>query len=305
MLAILTVLSYLAAAETPAAPSTQITVDGLVRLIEHIDVPSRSEGRLQSVSVKEGSRVQRGDVLAKLDDEEAQLTLQRARTEQQSATEKAKSETTVEIARLTRDFSHAEFERAQNARKSSPGSISPREFDRLKFEADKSDLELVRLNEERRLAFFVSQTKSLDVDLARLALEQRQIISPLDGIVVQVHRREGEWVRPGEKTIRVVRIDRLRVEAFVNLSQNLAALESAPVVLQVAGKAGQAYSGTVVFVHPEADPVNGQVRLWAEIENRDGALRPGQRGRLTVTLPGAESAEALPLALPPGGSKLR
>jgi hypothetical protein len=30
------------------------------------------------------------------------------------------------------------------------------------------------------------------------------------------------------------------------------------------------------------NPVNGQVRVWAEIENRDLLLRPGLHGKLVI-----------------------
>ena len=40
--------------------------------------------------------------------------------------------------------------------------------------------------------------------------------------------------------------------------------------------------GTSIFVDPEIDPVNQQVRIWAEIDNERMQLRPGMRGRLTI-----------------------
>ena len=48
---------------------------------------------------------------------------------------------------------------------------------------------------------------------------------------------------------------------------------------QAAG--AERFTGQVVFVHPEVDPVNGQIRVWAEIVNRDALLFPGDRGLLT------------------------
>jgi hypothetical protein len=30
------------------------------------------------------------------------------------------------------------------------------------------------------------------------------------------------------------------------------------------------------------DPITGQVRVWAEIDNRDGQLRPGQPVKMTI-----------------------
>jgi macrolide-specific efflux system membrane fusion protein len=44
----------------------------------------------------------------------------------------------------------------------------------------------------------------------------------------------------------------------------------------------QAFDGTIVFVSPEVDPITGQVRLWAEIDNRKRQLRPGQPARMVV-----------------------
>ena len=34
-------------------------------------------------------------------------------------------------------------------------------------------------------------------------------------------------------------------------------------------------AGEVTFVSPEIHPVNGMVRVWVEIENRESTLRPG------------------------------
>jgi multidrug efflux pump subunit AcrA (membrane-fusion protein) len=43
------------------------------------------------------------------------------------------------------------------------------------------------------------------------------------------------------------------------------------------------FAGKIVFVSPEVDPITGQVRIWAEIDNRDGRLRPGQPAQMVVS----------------------
>ena len=276
-------LTAIVLASPPAEPRV-ITVDGLVRLIESVDVPARAEGRLVKVQVREGASIGRGELLGRLDNAESQLKLKRAQLELQLATEKAESDDSIKAARVVKDVSQAEFERARQAKQTTPGSISQSEYGKLWLEAEKANHELARLLDEQQFAVITSQTKTVELELAQLALEERAIVSPLDGIVVQLHRREGEWVHPGDKVIRVVRIDRLRVEAYVNLHSKLTALENAAVMLQVEFPDApvQEFSGELVFVHPEADPVNGQIRVWAEIDNRDRLLRPGQRGRLKI-----------------------
>ena len=40
--------------------------------------------------------------------------------------------------------------------------------------------------------------------------------------------------------------------------------------------------GKIVFVSPEIDPVNAQVRVWAEVENPDLSLRPGLQAEMII-----------------------
>jgi macrolide-specific efflux system membrane fusion protein len=64
----------------------------------------------------------------------------------------------------------------------------------------------------------------------------------------------------------------------------VAELSGKEVSLEVEGLSEQrAPAGTIVFVSPEVDPITGQVRVWAEIDNREGKLRPGQPARMVIT----------------------
>jgi macrolide-specific efflux system membrane fusion protein len=49
---------------------------------------------------------------------------------------------------------------------------------------------------------------------------------------------------------------------------------------------GQEFSGKVIFVDPEIDPINAQVRIWAEVDNQGLRLRPGMRAKMTLAAPG-------------------
>lgn len=284
----------------PTAPERHIAVDGLVRLIEYVDVPARRDGRLEKFVVKEGAYVQHDAILGRIDAAEARLTLERTQLEHQLAVERANSVIALKSARLIQEVSNGEFQRAILAKQAAPASISITEFERLRLEAEKSTNELTRLTEEQRFAALTAQSKSVEMQLARLAVEERQVLSPIDGIIVQIHRREGEWVHQGEKVIRIVRIDRLRVEAYVNLHSALSSLDNARAVFDVdfPDLPSQQFEGEVVFLNPEADPVNGQIRIWAEIENRGRLLRPGQRGRLKV-YPQEKPFDALQLLVAP------
>jgi multidrug efflux pump subunit AcrA (membrane-fusion protein) len=42
------------------------------------------------------------------------------------------------------------------------------------------------------------------------------------------------------------------------------------------------YAGRIVHVASEINPVTRDVQVWAEIENAEGQLQPGLRGRLRI-----------------------
>ncbi len=92
--------------------------------------------------------------------------------------------------------------------------------------------------------------------------------------------------------LRILRLDRLRAEGFVQTRDLERELLDAPVKVRVAapGKPEAEYAGRVVFVSPEIDPVNSQVRVWAEIENPQLDLRPGLRATMTIDARPAKSA---------------
>ena len=58
--------------------------------------------------------------------------------------------------------------------------------------------------------------------------------------------------------------------------------KSVKLVIELAGKP-KSFAGKIVFVSPEVDPITGQVRIWAEIDNRDGRLRPGQAAKMRIS----------------------
>ena len=98
-------------------------------------------------------------------------------------------------------------------------------------------------------------------------------------------RHAGEWVEPGETMLRLIRVDRLRAEGFVNAAKIRGELKGAPVTLMVTmpDKTTVEFPGKVVFVSLEVDPVNGQQRIWAEVENKDLKLRPGLKASMVAT----------------------
>ena len=269
----------------------------LVTLIEQVEVPAREAGVLADIKVKEGQLVSRDGVLARIDDTEADLAARRAKVELDIADKQARNDLKVRFAKKSAEVAGAELKRAIESIEKYRKSVSETELDRLRLASERAVLEVDQAVHERETAALTRDLKQNEYDLALRNVERRQIRAPIDGVVVQVKRRGGEWVQPGDAVVRLLRIDRLRVEGFINVRELRGNLVGAPATLWVEqreiGATGSAkvlqFSGSVVFVSPETNPVNGQVRIWAEVENRGLQLRPGTQGTLRITLPAPQA----------------
>lgn len=280
-------LASTCAGQKPEKSADKITVDSvLVTLIEQVEVPAREVGVLATIAIKEGQMVDAGAVLAQIDDTEAQLARTRARIERDIADKEAKNDLKIRFADKSLEVANAEMKRATESMEKYRKSVSATELDRLRLASDKAALEAEQSRDDLKTAKLTAELKENEFQLATRNVERRKIITPIGGVVVQINARQGEWVEPGKTVVRILRINRLRAEGFLNGREIHGDLTGRRVTLtaQFPGKQRAEFPGNITFVSPEINPVNGQVRFWAEVENRDLLLRPGMSASLSIDL---------------------
>lgn len=256
---------------------------------EQLEPAAQTEGVLVELAVREGDQVERGQVIARIDDERVRLKLQEAMGNLKNL--KA-LEIAVEEAKVEREHAQHELRRVQELR--AAAAMSESEISRTQFEFARAELREDRAKAELESA---RQLREIQVATAENELKRCQVRAPLGGIVTKTYRKVGEWVNPGDPICRIVNMSRLRVEAFVDLSRgDLHQLAGRDVTVEVKRTdGGTDYApGKIIFVAPSVEP-GPQVRLVADLENptRDGrwVLRPGLEAEMRVKRDQAARAE--------------
>jgi multidrug efflux pump subunit AcrA (membrane-fusion protein) len=285
-------LAWCAAATTavPAIAADQqppATVDVqpvVLRLLLEAEVPAQETGVVTKLVVREGQRVKQGELLAQVDDQVAQMAQRAAELAYEAAKANATNDVQLRYAAKALEVSEAELRRSTESIERFAKSVSQSQIDVERLTVQKNRLETEQAEHDLAVARLEMQAKENELAAARLEVTRRQIVAPIDGVVVDVFVRQGEWVEPGQKALRIVNVDRLKAEGFAPAAETTIALTGAPVrlTLNLGGQSDPTFAGTVVFVSPEVDPITAQVRLWAEIDNHDGRLRPGQSARMVV-----------------------
>ena len=113
------------------------------------------------------------------------------------------------------ELERARNDRAQKSRRRDPAGNS----EAAAGQACAIELQIERSKLEMRVAKMNADVHQAAVKSADNAVTRRQIVSPLGGVVVTMFHEKGEWVAAGEQVLQVIRIDRLRVEGFLNATE--------------------------------------------------------------------------------------
>jgi multidrug resistance efflux pump len=269
----------------------------LVSLMEEAQVPAQEAGVLLVANAREGQQVSAGDLLGQIDSAQADIDQRVAGLQVSVAQEKAGNDINLRYARAAADVARAEYEAALTINRQTPRTVPQVEVNRLNLVWRKATLQIEQSEQDQKIFGLEAQIRQAELEAAKVQVTRRQIRSPLGGVVVKCHRHAGEWVKPGDPAFHVVRMDRLRIEGFLNESQYApAAIDGRPVTVEVGLSGGrrERFTGQIVFVSPLVE-AGGEYRFWAEVLNRQQdrhwLLRPGQLAEMTIHLENARSPQ--------------
>jgi macrolide-specific efflux system membrane fusion protein len=254
-----------------------------LKIFEQIEVPARDAGVLTELKVREGQIVSEGELLARVDDSRVRLVVDRTLILLDQARRLASNDLSVKLAGLKQRVARMELNRALESNARFASSVSQTEIDRLTLVAETADLELSQSEFELEEAQHTVLLRESEFASAENEMNRRRITAPFKGTVIEILRRRGEWVEPGQGVVRLIGMSKLRAEGLVDKSIGTPELVGKPVdfIVEIAGAEVRA-AGTIVFVSPEVEPVLGRVAIWAEIDNAGLRLRPGLKGDLVL-----------------------
>lgn len=279
---------------------------GLVSLIQQVQVPARQAGVIKALVLEDGTVVQEGlsvqkhQLLGMLDNEDALARQRAAVTEHKVAeAERRKADASIKAATATVQVADAEVEESKFINKRTPGAVPLTQVRRQELTVERAMSEEEVAKEELNTATLAIDAKQAQLDVADITVRHHQIQSPTDGVIVQLYRREGEWVSPGDAIMRIVYMDRVRVEGFVDANKYLPAEivgREVEIAILLPHDRVEKFKSRISFVSPLVE-ASGEYRVWCDVENRrldeHWILRPGMYAEMTIDLTSAPAKVAV------------
>ena len=120
------------------------------------------------------------------------------------------------------------------------------------------------------------------------------VTSPIDGVVVSREVVAGEVVDPSKTLFVVADTSRMWVQADVRLEDARTVKVGQPVLFRPDGDSEEVGAGKITWMSTAVDEKTRTLRVRAEIENPEGALRAHTFGSARITLRESEKAVAVP-----------
>jgi RND family efflux transporter MFP subunit len=229
-------------------------------------VRAKAGGTLLTLAVSEGSRVQAGQVLGRIE-----LADLNSRIAERAAN--------LESARAA--LVQAERTHASNERLATQQFISP-----IALENSRAALDTARAN--------LAATQA-SLETARVGLREAALLAPISGIVAKRHVVPGEKVSVEQQLLTLVDLTRLELAGTVGTHEVGRIAAGMPVEIQVEG-VSQAVAGRIARIAPAAEPGTRSIGVTIELANPKESLRGGQYALARATLADDTDRLTLPVS---------
>lgn len=286
-----------------------LRISGELAAFESATLSTKVAGRLDELAVDLGSRVKKGDLLARIDahdyelrltQAEAALGAARARLGLSLADGDEKDDVDPERvavvvqARTALDEAVREEKRVDEMVHSGVGTQAASDSAHSAVLLAQAKLQ-DSLEEVQNRRAQVRQRRA-DLALARSQLADTKVLAPFEGAVVARLAGTGDFLSAGAPIARLVRDDPLRLR--LDVPEYAAAGVRGGQRLRAQLEDGKLVEGLVARVSPELGARNRTLQVEGELPNKDGALRPGSFARVEVVLdPAARTLVVPPEAL--------
>jgi HlyD family secretion protein len=179
-----------------------------------VDVASKFPGRLEEMTVEEGSNVKQGQAIARITSPETEAQLLAAQASVQSAKDAASAaEAEIASRRSAVEFAKGDFERAEKLIRD--GYITQQTYDQRKRNLDAAVAAVASFTSQRDQA--LSQIKNSEAEVQRIEaiIKDLTLVSPRNGRVQYQLARAGEVVAAGAPIITILDLTDVYMTVFL------------------------------------------------------------------------------------------
>jgi len=291
-----------AAAQTEAA--RVVSASGTLAADDQFVLGTKVVGRLGEIPVDLGSRVKKGQAIARIDQsdyrlrvEQADAALQQSRVRLGLPASGNSDKVDIEQTSLVRQgaavFKEARLSHDRMVELWDRKLIARSELDTAVSQLAVAEGRYQDAIEEVRNRLAVLLQRRSELEIARQQLADTVIVSSIDGAVSERQAAVGQYLPAGAPVVTLVRTDPLRLRLAVPEREAGLVRAGQTVNLTVEGNLNK-YQGRVARISPAIAESNRTLMIEAEVPNGQGALRPGSFAKAEIVIEAGQRVVTVP-----------
>lgn len=246
---------------------TNLSLSGTLMPLNQTTVKSKVAAEVRQITVQEGDKVTRGQIIAQLDvaDLKARLAAQQASLDEARAR-----------------LALAEKNRQTNLALLNQNFISQNAYDGIASSADVGQASV--------------RAAEAQWQIAKRAMDDAVVHSPMDGIISKRFVQPGEKINFDTPVAAIVSLNQMELESPVPASE-IPRIKAGQIVnFNVDGFNGRAFVGKVARINPSAENGSRSIMVYVSVDNTDNALKGGMFAKGTITLEKSAAVPVVPLS---------
>ncbi len=248
-------------------------------------------GKVVFVGPREGEFVKKGQVLARIDPTDFNLSIKGAAAQvasAQAAMDKALHSARPELLEQARiGFERAEDEYRRMKMLYDAKSLAPNDFQKFKaaYEHAKQEYEQAKAGgqrEDKELAKASYNQAAAHLEVFRKALSDATLSAPMDGYIAKRSIEPGDTASPGRPVFEIVQMDPVEVNVGVPETDVHMVRIGQKADVTVPALPGKSFLGTVRVINVSADPNTRTYMTRISVANPEHALRVGMVAEATI-----------------------
>jgi RND family efflux transporter MFP subunit len=291
----------LVAPEERRLPSS-LEVTGTLMPDAQTEIPAEPEQRVVEVSVERGQLVAAGQVIARLDAQDATNQLREAEATEGQIRERLGladgqafdplKTPEVQQARATMDRAEADYRRFVQLLDEGAVSRADHDLRRADYLATKAQHETT-VNQMRQI-YQSLLTQKVRVTIGKKAVEDTVVRAPYAGLIAERHVSVGRFMKKGDRIATLVRIDPLRIELNIPEGAVATVRSGQKVSFAVQTYPDRRFEGTIAYIGPSVKADSRALVVEAIVPNPKGVLRPGLFATASIELPAQQPSLMVP-----------
>lgn len=277
-----------------------VLADGTIKAQKQVAVGAQVSGQIKAIHVTLGQQVEKGQLVAEIDD----LAQQNALNDAEEALKNVRAQRAAKVA--TQKNNQLTYQRQQQILAKGVGVRA--DFDSAKATLEATQAEINALDAQ------IAQAE-IAVSTAKLNLGYTKISSPITGTVVAILVEEGQTVNAVQSAptiIKVAQLDTMTIEAQISEADVVKVKTGMPVYFTILGEPEKRFSATLRAIEPAPDSINDETTTTSsssssstsstaiyynglfDVANPTGALRISMTAQVYIVLEQVKNAIVIP-----------